>query len=215
MKKIFYILSAAVVMATACTREANPVQQSVLTTTVAPGEDDMLLVTFKVTVPETSLYATETRAAMGEEPTIANGDLYVAVFGAGSSDGIGGNLQNFLKATLKNTISKNYENGTNTYEYEVLMPLSNDPLVLDFMAGASDSNGNLYTLDNPIPVKYEAEVMPLLFSVNGEAAYWQRVRIDGVFPKPLADGSGYEMTQYLDEDGEVISVRLAPAAIIL
>ena len=225
MKKILYILSAAVVMATACTREANPAQQSVLTTTFDEGAQ--ALVTFKVTVPETSLFATETRAVgvIGEQPTIANGDLYVAVFGAGTSAGIGGNLQNFLKATLAETIVHDVDMTTTTttddetgettttttraytYVYEVLMPLSNDPLVLDFMAGACDSEGNLFTLDNPIPVKYEAEVMPLLFSINGNAAYWQRVRIDGVFPKPLADGSGYEMTQYVDEDGEVISTE--------
>ena len=224
MKKIFYILSAAVVMATACTREANPEQQSVLTTTFEEGAQ--ALVTFKVTVPETSLFATETRAVgvIGEQPTIENGDLYVAVFGAGTSAGIGGNLQNFLKATLAETIVHDVDMTTTTttddetgettttttraytYVYEVLMPLSNDPLVLDFMAGACDSEGNLFTLDNPIPVKYEAEVMPLLFSLNGNAAYWQRVRIDGVFPKPNGYG-GYQMTEYssgVDDEGQPI-----------
>ena len=203
MKKIFYILSAAVVMATACNRELTPEKQSVLSTTVAPQEGDMALVTFKVTVPETALYATQTRAqhAMGEQPAIANGDLYVAVFGAGQNEIIGGNLQNFLKATLKETIVHDLTDEQDatkkyTYVYDVLMPLSNDPLVVDFLVGACDSEGNLYTLQNPLPVKYENEVMPLLYSCNGYAAYWQRKRIDGVYPHQLSDGS-YEMTQHI------------------
>ena len=54
MKKIFYILSAAVVMATACTRETLPEQESVLTTTVAPAEGDMMCVTFNLSVPESN-----------------------------------------------------------------------------------------------------------------------------------------------------------------
>ena len=104
MKKIFYILSAAVVMATACTRETLPEQESVLTTTVAPAEGDMMCVTFSLSVPETVLYATETRsqtfADTPEMPNIGADEVYVAVFGGGSSDGIGGNLQNFVKAKI-------------------------------------------------------------------------------------------------------------------
>ncbi len=211
MKKFFLILSAAVLMATACTREIAPEQKSVLTTTVAPQEGAMAKVTFSITVPETDLYATQTRAQhqMGEQPAIADGDLYVAVFGAGDSDGIGGQLQNFLKAKLAATIVHDLTDETDatktyTYEYEVLMPLSNDPLVLDFMVGACDSEGNLYTLANPLPVKYEKDVMPLLHAVNGYAAYWQRKRIAGVFPHKLDNGH-YELTQYLDEEGLPLS----------
>ncbi len=213
MKKFFYILSAAILMATACTREIAPEQKSVLTTTVAPQEGAMAKVTFSITVPETDLYATQTRAQhqMGEQPAIADGDLYVAVFGAGDSDGIGGQLQNFLKAKLAATIVHDLTDETDatktyTYEYEVLMPLSNDPLVLDFLVGACDSEGNLYTLANPLPVKYEKDVMPLLHAVNGFAAYWQRKRIGGVFPHKLPNGN-YELTQYKDEGGQTLSVR--------
>ena len=200
-------------MATACTREIAPEQKSVLTTTEAPKEGAMAKVTFSITVPETDLYATQTRAQhqMGEQPAIADGDLYVAVFGAGDSDGIGGQLQNFLKAKLAATIVHDLTDETDatktyTYEYEVLMPLSNDPLVLDFMVGACDSEGHLYTLANPIPVKYEKDVMPLLHAVNGFAAYWQRKRIGGVFPHKLPNGN-YELTQYQDEGGQTLSVH--------
>ena len=224
MKKVFYILTAAVVIATACSREIAPELRSVLTTTVAPQDGAMAKVTFSITVPETDLYATQTRAQhqIGEQPAIADGDLYVAVFGAGNSDGIGGRLQHYLKASLKGqTISHDLtdeEDATKTYkyEYEVLMPLSNDPLVLDFLVGACDAEGNLYTLENPLPstiIKngkpddaYEADLMPLLHSINGYAAYWQRKRIDGVFPHELADGT-YEMTQYVDDEGNPLSVK--------
>ena len=204
MNKAFYIFSTVLVLATACNRELTPDKpQSVLSTTVAPQEGDMARVTFKVTVPETALYATQTRAqhAMGEQPAIANGDLYVAVFGAGQNEKIGGNLQNFLKATLKETIVHDWTDEQDatkkyTYVYDVLMPLSNDPLVVDFLVGACDSKGKLYTLENPLPVKYENEVMPLLYSCNGYAAYWQRKRINGVYPHEISPGV-YEMTQHI------------------
>ena len=227
MKKFFYILSAAVVMATACTRELNPVTQSVVTTTVAPADGDLALVSFSITVPETALYAVQTRADLPDQPTIANGDLYVAVFGQGdgTEEGIGGQLQHFLKAKLKQTIAHDVdmtsttmtdeETGESTttitrvytYEYEVLMPLSNEPLVLDFMAGACDSQGTPYTLANPLPVKYEEEVMPLLFSVDGNPAYWQRVEIPGIFP--LIVNGVYQMTDYEDPDNPGASLPVA------
>ena len=63
MKKLFYILSAAAVMATACVRESVPEQEqeSVLTTSVAPKEGDMMLVTFALSIPEAELVAAQTR----------------------------------------------------------------------------------------------------------------------------------------------------------
>ena len=220
MKKIFYILSAAAVMATACIRESVPEQQSVLTTTVAPKEGDLMLVTFTLSIPETVLYATETRntsfSDKPEMPRVEADDVYVAVFGAGESDGIGGNLQNFLKAKivyddktyLRPPIEHNYTGswgstptgqGNFLYKYEVLLPLSDDPLVLDFLVGACNSEGELYTLDNPIPSGYEKDVMPQLYTMNGNCGYWQRIKINGVFPKKDADGE-YILTKYLASD---------------
>lgn len=228
MKKIIYIFSAALLCLVSCTRENVPVQE-VRTTTVAPKEGDLALVTFYVTVPEAELYATQTRAAhqMGEQPGgIDNGDLYVAVFGKGSAGttGLGGQLQHFLKATLMKDPTKpgpgigidppinhdltDEEDATKTYKYayQVLMPISEEGLVLDFIVGAYDANGVLYSLDNPLPVDYEATVMPMLRSINGNAAYWQRIEIDGVHAKQNADGS-YVLAQVLDEDGQPISTE--------
>lgn len=213
MKKVFYILSAAVVIATACSREIDPELRPVLSTTEAPQDGAMAKVSFSITVPETDFYAIQTRAQhpIGEQPSIADGDLYVAVFGAGDNEKLGGSLQNFLKAKLKNTIVHDWTDEDDattkyTYEYEVLMPLSNEPLVLDFLVGACDSEGNLFNLNNPIPVKYEKDVLPLLHSVDGYAAYWQRKRISGVFPKPDGKG-GYELTQYVGEDDHLLSEK--------
>lgn len=216
MKKIFYILSVAVIFAAACTKEMTHEQSVRPTTTVAPSEGDMALVTFKVNVPEASLYATPTRAQhkIGEQPNIENGDLFVAVFGGGDDETIGGQLQHYLKAKLAETIKHDYtgpaideETGatitkTYTYVYEVLLPLSNDPLVLEFMVGACDKDGNLYTLENPLPVKYEAELMPTLYSRDGYAAYWQRIRVSGVHPK-VVNGE-YVMTDYEDDQGAML-----------
>lgn len=230
MKKIFYFFSAAVVMATACTRETLPKQTSVLTTTVAPEEGEMMRVTFTLSIPETILYAAQTRSQSfyderptPEQPMIQADEVYVAVFGAGSSDGLGGNLQNFVKAKilaseyhnegyatyLRPPISHNFEGtygstptgtGDFKYEYEVLLPLSNDPLVLDFMVGACDSEGVPFTLDHPLPVGYEKEVMDQVYTKNGTCGYWQRKRISGVFPKQKENGE-YEMTSYTGPDG--------------
>lgn len=217
MKKIVYILFAAVLMITACIREMTP-EQSVRTTPVPPKDGDMAVVTFSVTIPETSLYAIPTRAqyAMGEQPSIANGDLYVAVFGLGENDekGLGGVLQHYVPAKLKNTIAHDLtevDGETTTYykyEYEVLLPLSNDPLILTFMAGACDSLGHLFTSENPLPLTvvkngktenaYEDDVMPLIHTQDGYAAYSQRIRIPGVYPK--MENGEYVYTQYEDPE---------------
>ena len=227
MKKIIYIFSAALLCLVSCTQGLN-LEQTVRTTTVPPKDGDMARVTFYVTVPEAPLYATQTKAPheMGEQPNgIANGDLFVAVFGEGSN-GLGGQLQHFIKATLMKdpatedaigidppiehdlTGEENEGEGiagkTFKYAYQILLPISENGLVLDFFAGAYDESGNLYSLDNPIPVDYEDKVMPLLRSIDGYAAYWQRVEIDGV--KAATDDNGdYIIAQVLDEDGEPIS----------
>lgn len=226
MKKILYVFSAALLCLVSCTQGLN-FERSVRTTTVPPAEGDMARVTFYVTVPEAPLYATQTKAphAMGEQPNaIENGDLYVAIFGKGAN-GIGGQLQHFVKATLMkdpatepigidppidHDLTGDSDEGegiagkTFKYAYQVLLPISEDGLVLDFFAGAYDSDGILYSLDNPLPVAYEAEVMPLLRSIDGNAAYWQRVEINGV--KPATDDNGdYIMAQVFDEDGMPIS----------
>ena len=224
MKKIIYIFSAALLCLVSCTQGLN-LEQTVRTTTVPPKDGDMARVTFYVTVPEAPLYATQTKAphGMGEQPNaIENGDLFVAIFGAESSEGHGGQLQHFVKATLMKDPSTENPIGVNPpinhnleadddestpeyrYAYQVLLPISENQLVLDFFAGAYDENGDLYNLDNPLPVEYEEEVMPLLRSINGNVAYWQRVKINGVFAAQDAQGN-YIMAQIFDEDGLPIS----------
>ena len=223
MKKTIYILSAAVVLATACTREAVPEQPSVLTTTVAPSEGDLVRVTFDVCVPEAMFYAAETRsyddALFQYQPYIGADEIYVAVFGGGESAGIGGNLQNFVKAKVvrdNNTyldppIRHNFAGrygstptgyGDYKYKYEVLLPISNEPLVLDFMVGACDMDGVPYTLDHPLPVGYEKDVLSKVSSRDGYCGYWQRKRISGVHPKKDNNGN-YLLTTYT-ENGRVL-----------
>ena len=246
MKKIIYIFSAALLCLVACTRENMPVQK-VSYTNVPPKDGDMALVTFTVTVPETMLNATLTRTQhdIGEQPfTIDDDELYVAVFGGGDDEKSGGVLRHFLKAHLVESIVHNddgttredqvldkdrkpmYDEDNNpititvkkySAKYEVLMPLSDEPLVLDFLVGAYDApDGNPFTLDNPLPSTVtingkvenatEADLMPLIFSEEGKAAYWQRVRIDGVKPK-INDEGGYETSTYIigyDQDDQPI-----------
>lgn len=236
MKKIIYIFSAALLCLVACTRENFPMERN--STTVAPKEGDLAVVRFTVSVPETQLRSVETRSLhdLGDQPNvIGNDELYVAVFGGGDNENYGGTLQHFLKANIVDGPIDHNEDGTQTqkiedgepvfdengdpvmvakykYVYEVLMPLSNDPLVLQFMVGACDENGILYDLDNPLPTTinnvaaYEKDIMPLLFSKPGKAAYWQRVRIPSVDPLYDADGKP-QMTEYIigyDQDDKPI-----------
>lgn len=228
MKKIFYIFSAAVIMATACVRESVPEQEQepILTTTVAPEEGDMMLVTFALSVPEGELLATPTRAQTfgdtPEQPYIGANEVYVAVFGGGSNEGRGGNLQNFVRAEiiydpqtyLNAPIQHNLDGvfgstptgqGNFLYLYNVLLPLSSDPLVLDFMVGACDANGNPYTLDNPLPVGYEDEVMEQVYSMDGVCGFWQRKRISGVFPKEV--NGEYVLTTYKGSNGQTLPAQ--------
>ena len=219
MKKIFYILSAAAVLImAACTRELVS-DQSVQNTDFPEGA--MALVTFSISAPEATLSAIPTRGPMDDQPNIGKDDIFVAVFGEGTNatDGKGGHLQHFLKARLKNkdAIEHNVgQDGTTDpayykYEYELLLPLSNDPLILDFLVGACDSEGNRYDLDNPLPASvggkdmYEDDDLKLLFCGGGNAAYSQRIRIGGVFPK-YVDGEPV-MTEYssgVDDEGNPI-----------
>ncbi len=156
--------------------------------------------------------------------------MYVAVFGGGSSDGRGGNLQNFVRAEivydpqtyLTPPISHNLDGvfgstptgqGNFLYLYKVLLPLSDEPLVLDFMVGACDANGNPYTLDNPLPVGYEEEVMEQVYSMNRVCGFWQRKRISGVTPKMqngqylMTSRNGDYIADEIPELEEVILVR--------
>ncbi|MBQ6578973.1 MAG: BACON domain-containing protein, partial [Bacteroidales bacterium] len=105
--------------------------------------------------------------------------------------GRGGNLQHFLKAKLKNTITHDVDIDQYKYEYSVLLPISDEPYVIDFIVGASDESGNLYTLDNPPAVKYEKDFMPGMLSRDGVPGYWQRVVVPKVEPEPNQSGTGY------------------------
>lgn len=211
MKKINYIISSILLLSlVACNQEIAPE----VSAPIAPEEGAMARVTFSLSMSDIPLYAVETKADLPDQPTIDDGDVYVAVFGGGDNEKLGGQLQHFLKATLVKSpkiegdltppITHDLTDETDPakkykYEYEILLPLSNSPLVLDFLVGACDSKGVPFTLENPLPVQYEKDVMPLLYSINNEPAYWQRVRINGVFPKPK-DGGGYERTDYSDPD---------------
>ena len=223
MKKLFYILSAAVVMATACTRESVPEQPSYMTTTVAPAEGDMMLVTFNLSIPEAEIQAIQTRSQTfgdkPEQPNVGANEVYVAVFGGGTDEKLGGNLQNFVRAEIfyddatyqRPPISHNLDGvfgstptgqGDFWYKYKVLLPLSDDPLVLDFLVGPCDSQGTPYTLDNPLPVGYEQEVLEQVYTMNGNCGFWQRKRISGV--KPKMQNGQYVMTTYTGSNGRVL-----------
>ena len=155
MKKISSILIpfAALFLLASCQQELQQPEASpskVILKEPAPG--DMAEVTFTVSIPD-AVVSTLTTRALTEQPNIGSGDIYLALFGLGDNEatGRGGNLQHFLKAKLKNTISQDVDIDQHKYEYSVLLPISDEPYVIDFMVGASDANGNLYTAWNAFP----------------------------------------------------------------
>ena len=188
MKKIFSILIPFVALSLLASCQQELIQPEVSSDKVIlkdPVPGDMAEVTFSVTVPQAGVSTLSTRA-LTEQPNIGVGDIYLALFGLGNneSQGRGGNLQHFTKAKLTNgAIVHDVDTDTYKYEYAVLLPISDEPFVVDFMVGASDPDGNLYTLDNPPSVKYEEDFMPGMLSRNGDPGYWQRV----VIPKVEAD----------------------------
>ncbi len=230
MKKIFYILIAfaALSLLASCQREiVQPDASSTKVILKDPVPGDMAEVTFTVYVPDASKVSTK---ALTDQPNIASGDIYLALFGLGenATTGRGGNLQHFLKAKLISktgtdappithdlTETVGEESTLHKYAYSVLLPISDEPFVIDFMVGASDPDGNLYTLDNPPAVKYEKDFMPNMLSRDGVPGYWQRVVIPKVEPQPAASGTGYEsssdgndyMAKPIDEMKDIQLVR--------
>lgn len=196
MKKIFYILVslATLSLLASCQREILlPDTSSVGVILEDPVPGDMAEVTFSVSVPAAGVSNLSTKA-LTEQPNIASGDIYLALFGLGenTSTGRGGNLQHFLKAKLKDNIVHDVDINAHKYEYSVLLPISDEPFVIDFMVGASDANGDLYTLENAPAVQYEKDFMPNMLSRNGVPGYWQRVVIPKVEPEPNDNGIGYK-----------------------
>ena len=212
MKQIFSILIpfAALSLLASCQQELiQPEVSSDKVILKDPVPGDMAEVTFSVTVPQAGVSTLSTRA-LTEQPNIGVGDIYLALFGLGNnaSQGRGGNLQHFTKAKLTNgAIVHDVDTDTYKYEYAVLLPISEEPFVVDFMVGASDPDGNLYTLDNPPSVKYEADFMPGMLSRNGEPGYWQRIVIPKVVAATNANG-GYVASSEHNPDNYTVDMEV-------
>ena len=214
MKNIFSILIPFVALSLLASCQQELVQpdnalDKVILKDPVPG--DMAEVTFTVTVPKAGVSTLSTKA-LTEQPNIGVGDIYLALFGLGNNNtqGRGGNLQHFIKAKLidGNPITHDLTEGSTTYRYRyaVLLPISEEPFVVDFMVGASDPDGNLYTLDNPPTVQYEADFMPGMLSRNGEPGYWQRI----VIPKVVAatNANGYVPSSEYNPDNYTVDMEV-------
>ena len=210
MKKIFSILTAFAALTLLASCQQELLQSETLSKVILkePAPGDMAEVTFTVTIPEAGV-STLTTKGLTEQPDIASGDIYLALFGLGKNEttGRGGNLQHFLKATLTNgSITHDVDVNQYKYAYSVLLPISDEPYVVDFMVGASDPEGNLYTLDNPPAVEYEKDFMPKMLSRNGVPGYWQRIVIPKVEPL-TATGGGYQSTPSGDYKADIPQMK--------
>ncbi|MBQ6179654.1 MAG: hypothetical protein IJK32_09070, partial [Bacteroidales bacterium] len=108
MKKIIYLLAAAVFAVTACHSD-NEVLENTRTTNVPPAPGTMVKVEFTVDFPD---LPPMTRAEMAENPIINN--MYVGVFGEGLY------LQNWMPATIETLEAAG---SANKKKYSVMLPV--------------------------------------------------------------------------------------------
>lgn len=173
MKKILYIISAAMLALTACMQEKeqnlSPVQYP----------EGQVLVSVNVQLPEPDA---ATRA-MGQVPTIES--LYVAVFGSE------GSFQNWIPATFDQIVD--YQDHTSTAKYKVYLPITDKKRHIHFIANPpKDEHGDII---KPV-FGDEDEVINAMVKTKGstgepEDAYWQKIELDHIGAadgNPSADG---------------------------
>lgn len=176
MKKIIYILTAALFAATACQPTAF---NDCLTTSVPPEPGTLVEVQFTADFPD---LPPTTRAAMAERPVIDN--MYVAVFGEGMY------LQNWIPATITSVTGTG---SSKKATYSIYLPLVDEERTLDFVANPPAEN-------NPPEFDYEENILPNMITKGNEGAYWQRISLpNGIKAKKNATGD-YE----LDDKGNYI-----------
>lgn len=158
MKKVFFILSAVLLIATTACQKENEFASGKRTTTVPPKEGTLVEVNFNVDCPNNQ---PGTRASMEEAVQI--GKLYIAVF---SEDN--GYLQNWIPCTfVKNETA---EPGMKvTYTYKAYLPLT-DNTVFHFIADPP--------VDQPV-FDYENKFIRTMVTSGSTGAYWQRIIISG------------------------------------
>lgn len=173
MKKILYIISAAMLALTACMQEK---EQSLSPVQYPEGQ---VLVSVNVQLPEPDA---ATRA-MGQVPTIES--LYVAVFGSE------GSFQNWIPATFDQIV--NYQNHSTTAKYKVYLPITDKKRHIHFIANPpKDEHGDII---KPV-FGDEDEVINAMVKTKGstgepEDAYWQKIELDHIGAadgNPSADG---------------------------
>ena len=182
MKKFFYIFAVALTAFMACNKEIDSPSNE-LDNAVEMTDGPMATLTFTATFPDTNV---PTRAAWGDTPEIDN--LYVAVFGQ-SSNVNGGTLVHWAPATY---VEQKDNTHTYTAKYTVTLPLSTEGREVHFIAN--------YPSDTPPTFDREKQIIPQLYTENGNGAYWQRVSLpDGIIGVPQTDG-----TYVLDDDTKAL-----------
>jgi len=175
MKKIIYILAAAVFAFTACHSD-NEMLEDTRTTSEAPAPGTMVKVEFTVDFPD---LPPMTRAEMAENPIINN--MYVGVFGEGLY------LQNWMPATIETLEAAG---SANKKKYSVMLPVVEESRTLHFIANPPADH-------NPPAFDYEWNIFPNMVTSDSEGAYWQRIELpDGILPARNSSG-GY----ILDDNG--------------
>ena len=183
MKKVFYILTAALI-AGACTRQFEP---AIIQDTAEDGP--------KVTVEFSVPMPLNTKAGMAHAPEIET--IHIAVFNKS------GLLKDYVKATLENKeeVKNGPENATATFTADLTMALS--PRIVHFIANSPyDTREDLPTTTG------EQNVIQSLVTTDGQAAYWQRFELDKIDAYKYAGGKYGEYgedgaTSYTYQEGGI------------
>lgn len=176
MKKIFYIVSAALILAIACERVDS---EKNLQNTHDYPEGTTVEVSFTAEFPDSKVVRTRVAGDMAEEPDIQN--MYVAIFGQ-SSNANGGQLQYWIPVEFVNWTG-DWDGHNTKGTYTVQLPLIDEGVELHFIAN--------YPFSDPPLFDREKVVMDRIYSsftfddagkvTATPGAYWQKISLnDGI-----------------------------------
>lgn len=178
MRRVFYILAAALLGVMACSRETLELKKP------TPEESGLVAVTMKLRVPEVQLQAqTKALGDRGTDPSIKS--IRVAVFGTSGYPQAYALAEPVNKTTVDGetvyTDGEYASTNEDVYYFKVLLPVYEGEAHVHIIANGDDS---IQFVD-----QNEASIMAQMTSANNIGAYWARVVMhDGILTQLNTDG---------------------------
>ncbi len=176
MKRLFYILTSLLVLSS-CTDELSVSNEY---RDVREGDD--VKVQFTINAPEEGIAETRTLGDFGEPEVTAQKDLNLWLF-VFDKNGV------FVQAA-EATLGDNVTDGSHTdTKFTATLNATSSQRIIHFIA--FDNTAGEHSLANQIATAMnqfgtEASMIPKLFATAGQAAYWQRIVVNGIEEGPLA-----------------------------